>query len=223
MTAAKKPKNTRPAKTTKLTPMQLNFIAHYLNDPNRNGKAAAVAVGVPEATAASRAWQWLQSQAVKDEIAKENKRNARRNRKTRDDVYDEYCKLAFVQPQEFFNEKGVLDILKMDAGVAAGLVSIEIEEVLSTVNEDIKFRKTKIKWADKKAALDSLCRMQGWNRERIKLEGSKEHPLEVLFRQVSGTALHPVAETVDEGDPEYEEGDSGSAIGHEDHEQGDDD
>ncbi len=212
MPAAKKPKNTRPAKTTKLTPMQLNFIAHYLNDPNRNGKAAAVAVGVPEATAASRAWQWLQSQAVKDEIAKSNKRTERRNRVTRDDALAEYAKLAFLKPRAFFDEKGVIEIHKMDDDIAAGLVSIEVHEML--ISDEVTARTTKVKWADKKAALDSICKMQGWNKDVLKVEGSKTNPLVLLLQQVSGTSL-PVVEEIDE-----EEGDE---ISHNPTEQGGDD
>ena len=59
---------------------------------------------------------------------------------------------------------------------------------------------TKIKWADKKGALDSIARVMGWNQDKMKLQGDAENPLTMLLKQVSGKGFTPQGE----GQPEQD-------------------
>ncbi|QKW95361.1 terminase small subunit [Ralstonia phage RPZH6] len=59
---------------------------------------------------------------------------------------------------------------------------------------------SKVKWVDKRAALDSIARVMGWNQDKVKLQGDAENPLTMLLKQVSGTAFTPQGEGTPEED-----------------------
>ncbi|KDR25946.1 terminase small subunit [Caballeronia zhejiangensis] len=187
----------------KLSPKQELFIDEYMVD--FCGKAAAERAGYAKASAKVTASRLLDHPLV---IAGLNARRARMAAKaevTRDRVIAEYAKLAFSDPRKFFNDDGTLKkVTELDEDTAAALAAFEVVEQQVAEGgpggeiEFVPVHTKKVKWTDKKAALDSLCRVMGWNQDSVKLKGDAENPLTLFLQQVSGTAFAPVGT----GEPE---------------------
>lgn len=91
---------------------------------------------------------------------------AKRNDITQDRVLREYAKLSFLDPRKFYDDEGdLIPVHKLPADVAAALTGMDVQTIFTKDGEmmgDLK----KIKFADKKAALDSVAKHLGMFIER---------------------------------------------------------
>lgn len=175
----KKPKSGSIALNLK----QQLFVDEYLID--LNATQAAIRAGYSTKTAGSQAFDLLKKPEIQKAIEKARQKTANKLEITRERVLEEYAKLAFLDPRKFYNEDGTLKkVPDMDADTAAALQGFEVDEIKMGDDSPAIGVTQKLKWHDKKAALDSIARMMGWNQDKVKLQGDAENPIQVAARVV---------------------------------------
>ncbi|WRQ05488.1 tail assembly protein [Ralstonia phage AhaGv] len=188
-----------------LSPRQERFVEEYLKDSNATQAAirAGYSPGKDNKAAHVQANRLLSYASVIRAIEERRAKLGKRFELTRERMMEEYCKIAFADPRNFFREDGTLKLVtELDDATAAALAHFEVLEEFDGSGQDrtqVGYT-TKIKWADKKAALDSIARVMGWNQDKMKLQGDAENPLTMLLKQVSGTAFVPQGEGTPEED-----------------------
>lgn len=215
-----RPKN---AATLRLSMQQERFVHEYLAETPHNATSAYVRAGYrPRGNAASSAAARLLKQPqVQAAIAAIRAKDAAKFEVTRERVLEEYAKIAFADPRKFFREDGTLKHpTELDDRTAAALQQFEVEEEFINDEPDVEMedqphggklkraqartlavgRTAKIKWSDKRGALDSIVNLMGWKKEE-KPSGTQENPLFMIVKDMQGrnSALNPV-ETADEDD-----------------------
>lgn len=156
-------KQAKGKKFKKLTNKETLFVQEYLID--LDVERAALAAGFSKTMAASKAYQWVRNGKVKPQvfeaIRKAFKKREERTEITQDRVLEEYAKLAFLDPQKFYDADGnLLAIPDLPKDVAAALSGMD---VIISFNKESESSETikKIKFSDKKAALDSVAKHLG--------------------------------------------------------------
>lgn len=147
-----------------LTPKMESFCQEYLVD--LNGTQSAIRAGYSEDTAYSIAWENLRKPEIQERISELRKDAAKKLDLTKERILQEYSRLAFSDIRKLYTEDGVLKkINDLGEDEAASIAGIEVEELFEGFGQErekIGYT-TKIKRADKRAALDSLCRVLGYN------------------------------------------------------------
>lgn len=153
-----------------LTAKQEKFCIEYLKD--LNATQAAIRAGYSEKTSAAIGAENLIKPNIQEFIQEVREKDANNAEITRQKVINEYAKLAFFDIRKVLTvDGGLKDTSEWDdesAAAIAGLESYDEKEresgmVLGTVR--------KIKVSDKRAALDSLCKVLGYNSPD-KIEGN---------------------------------------------------
>ncbi len=170
----------------KLTPKESKFVREYLVD--LDVERAAIAAGFSKSLAASKAYQWVRNGKVKPHVFNAiRKRQANLIEKTeitQERVVAEYAKLGFLDPRKFYDDEGnLIPIHKLSADVAATLTGMDVQTIY-TKDGDLMGDLKKIKFADKKAALDSVAKHLGMFIERHEISGSLT--LEDKLRKIRG-------------------------------------
>lgn len=155
---------------------QLMFCTEYLKDGN--GTQAAIRAGYAENSAKEQASRLLTKDNVRNYIDTFKQQLPVTAVVTRERVLAEYAKIAFFDVRKFYDDQGNLKaVVDLDDETAAGIAGLEIEQT-ATFEDDPEdpynlveaprlIRQVtatkKIKFTDKKSALDSICRMEGYN------------------------------------------------------------
>ena len=148
-----------------LTPKQERFIQEYLID--LNATQAAIRAGYSQKTAHPMGAENLRKPTIAAAITKAQLERAKRTEITQDRVLEEYAKLAFLNPKHFYDDKGqLIPIHELPDEVAAALTGMDITTAYNKENETFDTIK-KIKYSDKKGALDSLAKHLGMFIERL--------------------------------------------------------
>lgn len=145
----------------KLTAKQERFVEEYLVD--LNATQAAIRAGYSEKTAGSISFENLQKPEIQDAIDEKRRQLSEKTGINQSRVLKEYAKLAFLDPSLFYDENGLLiPIQDLPNEVSAALTGIECTRHTLGDGEDrdIEYT-TKIKFADKIKALDSLAKHLG--------------------------------------------------------------
>lgn len=175
----------------KCNAQQERFVDEYMED--FNGKQAAIRAGYSARSAGPMASKLLTLPHIQAALKARRDKAAAKFELSRDAVLDEYAKLAFADPRNFFREDGTLKrVTELDDRTAAALAHFEVLEEFAGSGEDrmqVGYT-TKVKWADKKAALDSICRVMGWNQDKLQHDAS--NPLLELLKQIGGSGFKPV-------------------------------
>ncbi len=125
-----------------------------------NAAQAAIRAGYSKKAAKEIGYDLLTKVHIQSYLSDKQKERSERTQITKDKVLQEYAKLAFLQPSKFFDENDrLLPVNKLDEDVAAALAGFE---VIDTMLGDESIQTTKkIKFSDKKGALDSLAKHLG--------------------------------------------------------------
>jgi phage terminase small subunit len=172
----------------KLTPKQEQFVSEYLID--LNATQAAVRAGFSERNASRIATQLLGKSHVGAAIAAAMKKRADENKLDADSVLKELMRLAFFDIGKAFNDDGTMKPLhEMDEGTRRAIVGLEVV----AIEQDGAFAGTlkKVKFADKKGALDTLAKHLGLLVERVKVSGDQQNPIRLMIEAVQGNILRP--------------------------------
>lgn len=147
-----------------MTPKQQRFCDEYLVD--LNATQAAIRSGYSEDTAKVIGCENLTKPYIKSYISERQKQLQEKTHITQEMVLAEYAKLAFFDIRKIFDDDGRLKpIQDIDDQTAGAITAIESYEEVSQVDEET-FKQginRKIKVSDKRAALDSICRVLGFN------------------------------------------------------------
>jgi phage terminase small subunit len=148
----------------KITEKQKRFADEFLID--LNGKQAAIRAGYSEKTAEVQASRLLSNAKVQAYIQEQRVKLADKLDLSKERVLLEYSRIGFVDIRKLFNENGSMrKINELDDDTAAAVAAIEIEDLFMGFGEEreqIGFTK-KIKLNGKKEALDSICKVLGYN------------------------------------------------------------
>jgi phage terminase small subunit len=81
-------------------------------------------------------------------------------------ILEEYAKVAFLDPRQFFDEDGnLIPIHDLDKDVSAALGCMDVFQRKTKSGKIITTKK--IRFLDKKSALDSLARMMGMFKDKV--------------------------------------------------------
>lgn len=143
-----------------LTPKQERFCEEYLVD--FNATQAAIRAGYSERTANEQASRLLAKVSIQDRIRQGRDALAKKTEITLEKVVAEYARIAFGDVREYFDDENKLKSVKeLSDNAAAGLASVEVDELLM---DGMQIGETKkIKRWDKIKALDGLSRVLGFN------------------------------------------------------------
>lgn len=159
---------------TELTAKQQRFVDEYLID--LNATQAAIRAGYSKKTAGQIGDENLKKPEIASAVKKAMEKREKRTEITQDRVLQEYAKLAFLDPRRFYDEDGnLIPVHKLDGDVAAALAGMDVAEINV---EGVQVGQTKkIKFSDKKAALDSVARHLGMFTDKSEVEhkGKLEH------------------------------------------------
>lgn len=146
-----------------LTPKQQAFVQEYLCD--LNATQAAIRAGYSVKTAKSVGAENLTKPDIDAAIQEALQKRAERTEISQDRVLEEYAKLAFHNPQDFYDDQGnLIEVHKLPRDVAAAITSMEV-----SVDAEGKSKLQKIKLADKKGSLDSVARHLGMFNDSLNL------------------------------------------------------
>jgi phage terminase small subunit len=149
--------------SSRITLKQQRFADEYLIDLNATAaykRAGYKGVGhVAESSAA----EILSNPEVQDYVKLRMKKREERTEVTQDRVLQEYAKLAFLDPRRFYDENGgLIPVPLLPADVAAALASMVVTTERSKDGDGQTLADvSKIKFIDKKGALDSVARHLG--------------------------------------------------------------
>lgn len=148
----------------RLTPKQEAFVREYLLD--LNATQAAIRAGYSAKTAKTIGPRLLENVGVQEAITAGRMKTAERLELTREAVIRQYQRIGFSDPRKMFDANGQLKpITELDDDTAAAIQAFDVE-MKATINEDgepVSLPVAKIKIADRKTALDSIMKAQGWN------------------------------------------------------------
>ena len=140
-----------------------------------NATQACIRAGYSEDTAYSIGSENLRKPEIEKYIKKLQAETAKSLGVTKERIINELAKLAFLDPRRAFDANSRLIAIKsIPADVAAALTSVEVDELWAMGpdgREQVGDTK-KIKFVDKKGALDSLAKLLGFNAaEKTELSG----------------------------------------------------
>ncbi len=127
---------------------------------------AALTAGYSKTVARTKAYVWVSNSKhnpkphVFKAVQAALKKRSQRTEISQDRVLEEYAKLAFLDPRLFYNDNDeLLPVNKLPKEVAAALAGFEV--VRTSSGDDDPTYTSKIKFVDKKGALDSLAKHLG--------------------------------------------------------------
>lgn len=173
----------------------------------RSKRDAALAIGYSAKSASSLGSRLFKQAAIQERIAELQQQAAalsiERAQITRERVLDEYARLAFLDIRKAFTPDGaLLSITDMDDDTARAIAGLEFEEVFEGRGEERVHtgRIHKLKFVDKKGALDSIAKHLGMfvDRKEIrfpKLSEATDDELRALLSELGDEAA------ADAGDP----------------------
>ncbi|MBV7460617.1 MULTISPECIES: terminase small subunit [unclassified Acidovorax] len=158
-----------------LEPRQERFVQEYLIDLNGTQAYMRAEPGTTEKSARTLASRMLAKVNVQKRIAAERSKTAAKLELTRERVLAEYTKLAFFDMRQAYHDSGALKLPReLDEDTAAAIAGYETVEMDGGGKDAPPLQVRKVKWADKRAALDSIMKAQGWNKSDV---GTAENPL----------------------------------------------
>src|SRR3989344_160042 len=161
--------------TAELEPRQERFVQEYLIDLNGTQAYMRAEPGTTEKSARTLASRMLAKVNVQKRIAAERSKTAAKLELTRERVLAEYTKLAFFDMRQAYHDSGALKLPhELDEDTAAAIAGYETVEMDGGGKDAPPLQVRKVKWADKRAALDSIMKAQGWNKSDV---GTAENPL----------------------------------------------
>ncbi len=142
----------------KLTPKQKRFVDEYLID--LNATQSAIRAGYSKKTAEVIGHENLRKPNIQLCISERLDKLKEITGITQERVLQEYGKISFFDPRRLYDDKGnLLPVHKLDADVAAALTGFDVTE--TTISGELVTTTKKVKYAEKKGALDSLAKHFG--------------------------------------------------------------
>jgi phage terminase small subunit len=159
---------------------QAIFIAEYLKD--YNGKRAAIACGSSETSAPARSSELLNDPNIKAEIRKKTQERLDNLEIDGDLILRELAKLAYSNSSDFVQVQAdgtaYVDLSKCTREQMACIAEVYTEEIMEGRDDSGRtIRKTKVKFHDKKGALELLGKHKKLFTDKHEFGGPDGAPL----------------------------------------------
>ncbi len=153
----------------------LKLVNEYF-DNGFNKRAAMRACGFSEKSIEGYQHRLFNHPDVLKEIDRRRQSMVRRTDVTRERIIQEYAKIAFANFGDLLeiNEDGsaILDLAGITDEQRAALSEFQVDEYKDGKGEDAReVKKYKVKFHDKKAALDALAKIMGYLTEKVEVSG----------------------------------------------------
>lgn len=164
-----------------LTLKQRAFVAQFV--ASRNATQAAVKAGYSPRTAGVMASRLLRNVQVSDAVAAEIKKRFAKFDINVDNVLQELAKLAFSNAQDYLQVQpdgtAIVDLSLLTRDQAAAITEVETAEFkgVGGAGGVRKGMKVKVKLADKRSALEALCKYALRLGDRLEITGKDGAPL----------------------------------------------
>lgn len=146
----------------KLLPKHKRFCEEYTVD--FNGLQAAIRAGYSKKTANQQASRLLTNANIQQYIRQLQEKLSQKTEITKERIIAEYAKLAFFDIRKLFNESGGLkNPDEWDEDTAAAVAGLDNMEIQGEKGDGMPGVIKKVKLTDKRTALDSLCKVLGFN------------------------------------------------------------
>jgi phage terminase small subunit len=154
-----------------LNERQEKFCIEYLVDFHVTN--SAIRAGYSEKTAYSIGSENLKKPEIQERLKELQKEDAESKKISREKVIAEYAKLAFFDIRKVLTvDGGLKETTEWDDDSAAAIAGLESFDEKDRASGEVLGIVRKIKVSDKRAALDSLCKVLGYNSpEEIKHTG----------------------------------------------------
>jgi len=168
-----------------LNPKQIAFCFEFMKD--HNGTQAAIRAGYSEKTARVQASDLLTIPNIQQFIQKREAEIRAAAGITRERVMAELGKLAFLDPRKLYDQdQNLIPVSQLDDDTAASIAGVEVDESTDFITGEISAKTKKIKLSDKKGALDSLLKMEGWNKPDKVEQSGKIETIVTISRNKTG-------------------------------------
>lgn len=167
----------------KLTAKQQRFVDEYLIDLNATAAYRRAGYAAKGNSAEVNAARMLRNAQVQSFLTERMQAREKRTEITQDRVLQEYAKLAFLDPRRFYDANGALiPVQNLPEDVAAALSGMDV--VMERAGEDKDGNPAyadvkKIKFVDKKGALDSVARHLGMFNDKVQHSGPDGGPIQI--------------------------------------------
>jgi phage terminase small subunit len=149
-----------------LAPLQQKFVNNLLKGMDQKNAYIKAGYKARGNSAESKASRLVRNGKVKAVYDKLRARAEKKAEVSRTRILEEYAKVAFLDPRRFFDKHdNLIPIHKLDKNVSAALGRMDVFQ-RKTKNGEIITTK-KIKFLDKKSALDSLARHLGMFKDKV--------------------------------------------------------
>lgn len=178
--------------SNELTDVQKRFCIEYLKD--FNATQAAIRAGYSKKSASVQASRLLSKANIQEYISLKAKKIEERAEISIADVLKEFARIGFLDPRRLVNQDGTVKQLhEMDDDTVRAISSIEISEEIDKVGKKRKVvgYVKKIRFWDKKSALDSIGKHLGMFKDIIQHSGDPDNPIKsetthrVIFEDMS--------------------------------------
>ena len=194
-----------------LTPKQRRFCDHLLADPDQNRRKAYIAAGYTHKNMQKvdrGTWLLMKTPHVLAYIDKRRKLLNSANRYGQEKVIKELARIGFFDPADLFDDFGSLrHIQDVPIGARKAIAQIDVFTEYSGRGEDKEVigHTTRIKFVDKKGALDSIARILGYfQQDKIDTDGVAKL-MQMIGEARGGSTIGRLNSTIDHG--------SGSLLG----------
>jgi phage terminase small subunit len=138
---------------------QKKFAEEYTKD--FNGTQAAIRAGYSAKTAKTTAARLLTYENIQEYLGEFRKKSTEKAQITQDMIVEGYRRLAFFDSRKFYKDGKPIKVDELDDETAYALSGFEVSEMTSDFGS--KISTSKVKMSDRNRALDSLCRVLGFN------------------------------------------------------------
>lgn len=178
-----------------LNDKQRKFCDEYLK--SFNATKAAEAAGYAKATANVAASRLLTHANVQAYLSEKRDKLKEKSQITLEQVVEGYRKLAFFDSRKFYQDGKVINVDELDDETMFAMSGFEASEVITDFGARIKTNK--IKLSDRIRALDSLCRVLGYNApdkwSNVNPDGSAAKPVQLMTDNQFSQLLKAINET----------------------------
>jgi len=198
---ARKPLRAKAPKGIVLTEKQKRFAAEYLID--LNAKAAAIRAGYSAKSAHVQGCDLLRNPLVAELIEASQAKIAKKLEVTAERVIEELAKIAFANMGDFIrvtpDGAAAVDLSTLSRDQAAAIGEVTSEVYMEGKGDDAEpVKRTKLKLADKRAALVDLGRHLGLFKDRVEHHAGGElaaflAAIDGRTRSLGNTAGDPAA------------------------------
>lgn len=152
-----------------ITVRQMKFVQEYLASKDFDAKAAFIRAGYSPKAADRGAYRVLQKPAVQLAIKEAMERREARVSVTQDRVVEELARIAFLDPRDFYDEKGNLrEITDLPERASAALRGMDVQ-ITGAGEGAPPVTLKRIRMADKVKALELLARHLGMLNDRLNM------------------------------------------------------